>query len=285
MQSSRSLCFPPPRAVGRRTAMPLALLVGGVLLGCTLLGCAGDPASWGLNVGDRRAAQATAELAARLADGDRPAEDKARDADRKPAAVLTFLGIEPGMRVIDLIAAGGYYTEVLAEAVGPDGHVLAQNIAFVLQMRDGANDKAMTARLANGRLANVTRLDAEFDSLGLPPESLDAAITALNFHDILDGQGPETTARILDVVKRALVPGGVLGVIDHAGDPGQDALNKKLHRIDEARVVAALEEVGFEVEARSGALGNPSDDRTRNVFAEGLRGRTDRFVLRARKPR
>ena len=80
-----------------------------------------------------------------------------------------------------------------------------------------------------------------------------------------------------------LVPGGTLGIIDHAGDPGKDALNKELHRIDEARVVAAVEAAGYTVEARSGLLRNVDDDRTTNVFVSEIRGRTDRFILRARK--
>ena len=70
----------------------------------------------------------TPELATRLATSDRLAEDKARDVGRRPAEVLAFLGIEPGMTVMDVIASGGYYSEVLAEAVGPDGLVYAQNI-------------------------------------------------------------------------------------------------------------------------------------------------------------
>ena len=229
-------------------------------------GCAGD-----------------ASLAARLASGERSTEDKARDAGRRPAEVVAFMGIAPGMTVMDLLAAGGYYTEVLAEAVGPDGTVYAHNIEYVLKIRDGINDKALSARLAGDRLPNVKRLDREFDDLGLAPGSVDVVFTALNLHDIIDGRGPEATAAVLGAVREVLVPGGVLAVIDHAGDPGQDALNKKLHRIDEARVTAAIEAAGFDIEARSGVLRNVDDDRTTMVFAPHMRGRTDRFVIRARR--
>ena len=102
-----------------------------------------------------------------LANPDRSAEDQARDAGRKPAEVLEFLQIGPAMTVIDLIAAGGYYTEVLSLRVGSEGRVYAQNPALVLKFRDGANDKAMTARLADDRLKNVIRWDHEFDDLGI----------------------------------------------------------------------------------------------------------------------
>jgi len=223
------------------------------------------------------------DLAARLQRESRSSEDRARDAGRKPAEVVAFLGIAPGMTVVDLIAAGGYYTEVLSLAVGPEGKVYAQNTPFVLEMRGGANEKAMTARLAGGRLPNVERLDREVAALGLAPGSVAAAVTALNFHDVYNGSGPDAALRFLEAVHRLLEPGGVLGVIDHAGDPGAD--NAKLHRIEESLVVASAKEAGFEVEARGDMLRNPSDDRSKNVFDPEVRGQTDRFVLRLRKPR
>lgn len=222
------------------------------------------------------------ELAARLSAQSRPAADRARDAGRKPAEVVAFLGIEPGMTVVDLIAAGGYYTEVLSIAVGTEGRVYAQNTAFTLQFRDGANEKAIRERLAGNRLPNVERLDREIADLGLAPDSVDAAVTALNFHDVYNGRGPEAAAAFLAAAYDFLEPGGVLGIIDHAGNPGAD--NEKLHRIEEERVLEAARAAGFEVEASSDVLRNPQDDRSRSVFAEGLRGHTDRFVLRLRKP-
>jgi predicted methyltransferase len=228
-------------------------------------------------------ALAAEDLAARLASGDRADADKARDADRKPADVIAFLGIEPGMTVVDLIAAGGWYTEVLAEAVGPTGKVYAQNTAFTLQFREGANDKAMTARLADGRLPNVERLDREIAELGLAPGSVDAAITALNFHDIHNGSGREAASGFLAVVFGILEPGGVLGIIDHVGAPGLD--NEKLHRIEPATVEELARAAGFVVEGRSKLLANPADDHTRNVFDESIRGRTDRLLLKLRKPK
>jgi predicted methyltransferase len=228
-----------------------------------------------------RAADASA-LAEALARPTRSEVDRARDAGRKPAEVIAFLGVEPGMTAIDLIAAAGYYTEVLSTAVGESGKVYAQNTEFVLKMREGANEKAMSARLADGRLANVERLDREIAELGLEPGSIDVAITALNFHDIYNGRGPEAASRFLKAVGRLLKPGGVLGLIDHAGRSDGD--NEALHRIDEALVEAAVTDAGFAIDGRSDVLRNAEDDRSQNVFTPGLRGHTDRFVLRLRKP-
>jgi len=216
-----------------------------------------------------------------LASDTRAAEDRARDEGRKPSEVVAFLGIERGDTVVDLIAAGGYYTEVLSLAVGPEGKVYAQNTAFVLKMRDGVNDRAMSERLAGNRLPNVVRLDRELGDLGLAPGSVDAAVTALNFHDIYNGRGPQAAGAFLDTVYTFLAPGGVLGLIDHAGNPSAD--NEKLHRIEESLAVAAAREAGFEVE-RSDLLRNPADDRSRFVFDPEVRGQTDRFLLKLTKP-
>ena len=224
-----------------------------------------------------------ADLAAALASGDRAAEDRARDAGRKPAEVVAFLGIGSGMTVMDLIAAGGYYTELLSLAVGPTGRVYAQNPPRVLQFRDGANEKALSARLADGRLPNVERVDqADPGATGIAPGSLDAAITALNFHDLYNGDGgPEAASGFLAGVRALLKPGGVLGLIDHVGDPEQD--NASLHRLDVAAARPILEAAGFEIES-SDLLRNAEDDHMMRVFDPAIRGRTDRVLYRLTKP-
>ena len=110
---------------------------------------------------------ASADLAEELAASGRSDEDKARDAARRPAEVLAFLGVEPGMTVMDLLASGGWYTEVLSVAVGSEGTVYAQNPPMLLGRNDGAYDKAITARLAGSRLPNVIRLDHEVNNTGI----------------------------------------------------------------------------------------------------------------------
>lgn len=223
----------------------------------------------------------TLRLRGKLADPGRSAADQARDASRSPAAVMTFLGVRQGMTVMDLIASSGYYSEVMAAAVGPTGRVYAQNPAQVLRFRDGANDKAMKARLAGNRLPNVVRWDREFDNIGLPPESLDMALTALNFHDVYHGT-PDQAAGFLEVVFGLLKPGGVLGIIDHVGVAGAD--NAALHRIVPNDIERAARAAGFLVSARSELLANTSDDHGSNVFAPQLRGQTDRVLYRLTRP-
>ena len=218
-----------------------------------------------------------------LMDESRSAEDKARDGGRKPAEVMAFLGVEPGMTVLDVIAAGGYYTEVLSNAVGAGGKVYAQNPAAVLKFREGANDKALTERLGNNRLPNVIRWDRETTDLGLDANSVDFAMTALNFHDIYNGSGKEVAVGFARLILEVLKPGAVFGVIDHEGDAAAD--NASLHRMQGGLALEALLEAGFSIEATSNVLRESGDDHSKMVFDPAVRGKTDRFLIKAVKPR
>jgi len=224
------------------------------------------------------AAVASADVASgfdeALASEGRASEDKARDAARRPKEVLEFVGISEGMTVLDVAASTGWYTEVLAAAVGPDGRVIAHNT-------EGRRDRSEPGIAPKAeRLGNVTLLFADFGSMGLDGE-VDAALTALNFHD-LHNRGAEAVALFLGDVYKALKPGGVFAVIDHEGSAGQD--NKSLHRIETAVAAAALEQAGFVVEGVSEILDNPADDHSLHMRDESLQRNTDRFLIRARKP-
>jgi len=261
-------------------AGPTLLFIAFAFAACSGGGPEADPA-----VDDAMqtsSAETTPDLRTLLASENRAESDRARDEGRRPADVVEFLGIEPGMRVIDLIAAGGYYTEVLSLAVGEDGHVVAQNSPAVLQMRDGANEKAISARLADNRLANVSRMNKGIADL-LPEDGpFDAAITALNFHDIYNRQGAEPTVGALQLIAGILKPGAVLGIIDHVGEAGAD--NAALHRIEIVHVLETIEAAGLIVESDSDLLRNEADDHSLFVFDDSVRGKTDRFLLKIRTP-
>lgn len=258
----------------------LSISLGTIL---ALAGCGrSEPEAPAAAAPDPEGAVEVVDLRALLASELRSQEDRDRDAGRKPADVIEFLGIEPGMRVMDVIAAGGYYTEVLSLAVGPRGEVVAQNPPGILQVRDGAYEKQISARLADDRLTNVSRLDADLSEVAVDPGTFDAAITALNFHDIYHRNGPDAAVGALRVIYDALKPGGVLGVIDHVGVAGAD--NATLHRIEKEIAIESAIAAGFVVEDESALLSNSDDDHTQGVFSEAIRGNTDRFALKLRKP-
>jgi predicted methyltransferase len=232
-------------------------------------------------------AEAASIYADALAVPTRLAGDYERDASRKPAEVLAFFGIEPGMVVLDLFSGGGYYSELIAHVVGDDGHVDAHaNEAYLNFVGD-----EFDARHADGRLPNVSVLMAENNELSLEAGRYDAITMILSYHDLYyddaeRGWPKFDVAKLNAELYEGLKPGGVLGVVDHQAVPGSPAESgNTVHRIDAAIVVEELTAAGFELEARSDVLHSAEDDHEKNVFNPDVRGKTDRFVLRFRKPR
>lgn len=216
----------------------------------------------------------------------RRAADRERDAGRKPAEILAFFAIEPGMAVLDLFSGGGYYSELLSYVVGPDGRVVAHsNAAYLNFVGDEFNE-----RHADGRLANVEVLMAENNELELTADSFDAVIAILSYHDIYyadpeNGWPKINGPKLLAELYKGLKPGGVLGVVDHYAEAGSPReTGNSVHRIDPGIVISELEIAGFVLDAKSQVLRNMDDDYSKIVFDPELRGKTDRFVLRFRKP-
>ncbi len=229
----------------------------------------------------------TAAIAAAIASPDRPKADVERDPVAKPRELLAFLGVTPGMRVIDMFAAGGYYTELLARTVGVKGQVIAYNNPPYARFAE----KGIAQRYADGRLGNVRQVTAEVDELQLAPASLDAALFVMSFHDAYwrpaDGSWNRTDPdELLRRLHGALKPGAVVVVQDHVASPGGDTAKvvDQLHRIDPAVVRAAFERAGFVFDKASEILARPEDDHSKLVFDESIRGRTDQFIYRFRKP-
>ncbi len=225
-----------------------------------------------------------AAVAAAIANPQRPAADLARDNLRKPAEVLTFFGIQPGMAVLDLFSGGGYYSEILNTLVGGHGKVIAHtNDAYI----SFVGEENYRRRFADGRLAQTEPVIAEADDLELENHSLDAVIMILTWHDFLfaDPQGGWRSvdeARLLKKLCAAVKPGGVLGLIDHAANPGGDPgrVAADLHRVDPQVVKDSFANSCFELKAQAKFLRNPDDDHTLSVFDKSIRGKTDRFVFR-----
>jgi predicted methyltransferase len=215
---------------------------------------------------------------------DRSAEDRALDAGRRPAELLAFTGVQPGMRVAELGAGGGYTAELLARAVAPGGVVYAQNNRFILER---FAEKPWSARLAKSVMKSVVRVDREFDApLPADAKNLDAVLMVLFYHDTV---WMKTDRRRMNrAIYEALKPGGVYVVVDHSGKSGTGATQTEtLHRIEERVVRQEVEAAGFDLVAEADFLRNPADPRDWNAsprVAAERRGTSDRFVLKFKKP-
>ena len=211
----------------------------------------------------------------------RPADDKKRDAARKPHKVIKFAGIGPGMTVLDINSGGGWYTEILSAVVGPEGRVIAHNgPAYWSFMKE-----TEPARYADGRLTNVTQVHNGQEVIDMPEGSLDAAFSALAYHDYFMNEAavndPAVLAAVNASIYKALKPGGVYIMIDHVAPAGSGAATGgTMHRIDPAIVQEQLEAVGFKLAGSADFLANPDDSKETGPFDPSIRGKTDRFVYK-----
>jgi len=215
-------------------------------------------------------------MKAALASPDRPAKDKERDAARKPIETVQFAGIKTGQTVLEVIAVGGWFTEVLSAAVGPTGKVYAQNPTFFT----GRPGFAEAEKAQDDRLKNVTPIHGDLPDPNLKGKA-DVALTAQNLHDIYNSQGEDAAVALFKGVYEDLKPGGTFIVIDHVGIAGQD--NKMFHRIELSQAKAVLTKAGFKIDAESDLLKNPKDDHTKGVRDPSVQGHTDQFMIRAKK--
>jgi predicted methyltransferase len=224
-------------------------------------------------------------LAAAVADPARPPADVERDVNRKPAETLLFAGVKPGYKVAELLPGGGYYTRIIAKAVGSTGHVYALVPAPLPDAPAGAPDFSarVKAIAADPNYSNLTVVVEPFAQLKTP-EPVDFVWTSQNYHDLHNLPGLNLTV-FNQMVFEALKPGGIYFILDHSSVPGAgSSVTSTLHRIDRETVKREVMAAGFQFAGSSGLLRRPSDPRTAKVFDPAIRGQTDQFILKFRKP-
>ena len=213
----------------------------------------------------------------------RPPSDTAKDAARKPAELIAFAGIKPGDKIGDFMPGTGYFTRIFSHLAEPGGHIYAiiPSELAALAPKIPAAIKALAAEPGYG---NVTPVIVPTAQTGAP-EKLDVVWTSQNYHDLYGFFGASAAAAADAAVFRALKPGGTYIVIDHvaaAGAGGSQA--KTLHRIEPGTVRDQVLAAGFKLEATSDLLANPADTHTLKVFDPTIRGHTDQFIMKFRKP-
>lgn len=216
-----------------------------------------------------------------LANPIRTQEARDRDPRSKPEVILSLLDLKPGYHVIDLFGGSGYYTDLMSALVGKDGEVILHNSppfhTFV--------EERVKPRYIDSTIPGIRYLKSEVDDLQLVPESLDAALIVMAYHDLYYynpgiGFGEIDVPLFFSQVHAALKPNGKLLIVDHAAvqGTGKEAA-QHLHRIDEEFAVQDIESHGFRLAERNDALRNPEDNRKKMVFDAEFRGKTDRFIL------
>lgn len=236
------------------------------------------------------ASSVPADVEAALANADRIEQDLAQDEARQPVRLLGFLGLEQGDTVFDFGATAGYYSELIARAVGPDGSVMAHNPPRFIEAFNFRG--AIDARGYGERLPNAVSLERATDAVNFVPSSVDFALFNLVFHDlwtVIDGwPSPvsQNPAAFLERLFEGMRPGGIVGIVDHVANTGAEPAveTNRAHRVDPGVIQAMMEEAGFVLEEEADFLRNPEDDHQMNVFNPEIRGRTDRIVYRFRRP-
>jgi predicted methyltransferase len=216
--------------------------------------------------------------------------DKGRDADREadtrrhPGEVIAFAGVKPGDKVVDLIPGSGYFTKIFSKLVGPGGHVYM--IWPDEYAKEAQPDPVKNAELAKTGYPNTSVIQQPGAAFATP-EPVDLVFTVQNYHDYPDKFMGKIDPMVLNrAVYKALKPGGTFLVVDHAAEAGSGMRDTDtLHRIDPAIVKKQVTDAGFVFEGESDVLKNPADDHKKLVFDKAIRGHTDQFIYKFRKPK
>ena len=235
----------------------------------------------------RPSAPSVPTIAAAVAAPGRSADNVKLDASRKPAQVLQFLGLKRGMHVLDLFGGNRYWSEIMAPAVGPKGSVLVWEPTQFY----GASTKAAFDAF-RAKTPNVSIVATAFEAPVLPKNQFDFVILNENYHDTYWQSEKNKIPRMdpaafLKEVYQSMKPGAVIGVIDHVANANSDtrATVEKYHRIDPDVVKADFRRAGFVLAGSSDILRNPADTHDMPVFDPTIRGKTDRFIFKFKKPR
>lgn len=253
--------------------MTLLAATAVALAGCGSMMSAETP----MNPAERPSAVVN-DYALAIADPLRPAGEVARDPLRKPAEMLAFIGLHGGERIADVRPEEGYFARLFARAVGPEGRVYAY-----VPNQTAARENAYGDTLATD-YPNVTRITGALEEFSFP-EPLDVVFMGQEYHDFVIDRFNVDVPRMNAAVFAALKPGGLYVILDHQAAAGAGtSVVGTLHRIEGSALRAQVEAAGFVFDGETQVVRNPADDHTLSVFDDAIKGRTDQFVYRFRKP-
>jgi predicted methyltransferase len=211
------------------------------------------------------------------------AADALTDPAMKGPQVIAFIGVKPGWKVADIVA--GRFVRAESQAAGPKGKLYAVMPAEVVKAHPEVIG-ILNKTAADPAYANVAVSSPPVNAMDLP-KGLDAVFIRQNYHDLYDKfMGPADVPGVNKQVFAALKPGGVYVILDHADAAGTGISGtESRHRIEAARVKEDVLAAGFKLDGESDILANPADDHSKMVFNPAIRGKTDQFLLRFKKPK
>jgi predicted methyltransferase len=225
-------------------------------------------------------------IEAAVKDAARPQADTSRDDLRKPAELLEFAGIRPGMVVVDMLPGGGYFTRIFTKAVGPKGQVYAYfGTQYDTRLKAQGQDPDYQFRDLKREYRNLGVIHGPLETF-VTPQRVDLVWTSSNYHDLYNKAFGTNAAAVNKAVFASLKPGGIYLVTDHRAAKGAGlGVSESLHRMDADIARRDIEAAGFRLVSESKILAHPADDGTKRVFEQDVRGRTDQFVMKFIKPR
>lgn len=264
-----------------------------------LAGCAEPPPNE--TSASSTAAQPQASLAEVIAGEHRTPAYRQRDEHRNPLQTLEFFGLEPDMSVAEIWPTMGWYAEIIAPFVKDAGRYYAVHFpadhssAFIRGQRSSFEHKMASAPETYGDVAVTSLAKGNYDIA--PPGSLDLVLTFRNVHNwTMQDYGADVFAAMF----AALKPGGVLGVVEHRGEPKLPGVERPTGYVREEDVIALAEAAGFVFDARTEVNANPADTKDHpmgvwtlppslllgpNDYERYLAiGESDRMTLRFSKP-
>ena len=232
------------------------------------------------------AAAPTAQMKTAVADSNRPAADTARDENRRPADMLAFAGIGPGKVVVDLLPGGGYFTRIFAKAVEPNGRVYAYfGTQYDARLKSQNKDPDHQFADLKQTYKNLGVIHGPLPQF-VTPEPVDVVWTSQNYHDMHNKAYNMDVNEVNKAIYKSLKPGGYYVIIDHkAAETAGDDVTEALHRIKESTTKKEVEAAGFKLVGEGHDLNYTSDDGTKRVFENDIRGKTNQFMLKFQKPR
>jgi len=187
--------------------------------------------------------------------------------------------------VVDMLPVAGYFTRIFSKAVEPNGRVYAYfGVQYDARLKGQNKDPDNQFADLKQTYKNLGVIHGPLPQF-VTPQPVDVVWTADNYHDMHNKAYAMDVNEVNKAVFKSLKPGGYYVIIDHkAAESAGDDVTETLHRVKESTVKKEVEAAGFKLVAEGKDLNYSSDDGSKRVFENDIRGKTNQFMLKFQKP-